>query len=36
VRYLASLDASNQWTVKNLLIRKQRPGSYVEGTQATQ
>jgi ATP-dependent Lhr-like helicase len=32
VRYLAELDAPAQWTVKNLLIRKQRVGSYVDGT----
>jgi len=31
VRYLASLDAGAQWAVRNLLIRRQRPGSYVEG-----
>jgi ATP-dependent Lhr-like helicase len=31
VRYLAPLDESAQWTVRNLLIRRQRPGSYVEG-----
>ncbi|HEY2926925.1 MAG TPA: DEAD/DEAH box helicase [Albitalea sp.] len=30
VHYLAPLDAGAQWEVKNLLIRKQRPGSYVE------
>lgn len=31
IRYLVELDAGGQWEVKNLLIRKQRPGSYVEG-----
>jgi ATP-dependent Lhr-like helicase len=36
VRYLASLDASDQWAVKNLLIRKQRPGSYVDGARTAQ
>ncbi|WP_372528612.1 DEAD/DEAH box helicase [Piscinibacter sp.] len=30
VHYLAPLDAGAQWEVKNLLIRKQRPGSYIE------
>lgn len=30
VHYLTSLDASGQWEVRNLLIRKQRPGNYVE------
>ena len=30
VRYLTPLEAAAQWDVKNLLIRKQRPGSYVE------
>ena len=30
VHYLTSLDAGGQWEVRNLLIRKQRPGSYVE------
>ena len=29
VRYLATLDEQAQWTAKNLLIRKQRPGSFV-------
>jgi ATP-dependent Lhr-like helicase len=31
VRYLTSLDAAAQWTVKNLLIRRQRSSGYVEG-----
>ena len=30
VRYLTALDAGAQWEVKKLLIRKQRPASYVE------
>ena len=30
VRYLAFLDERAQWTAKNLLIRKQRPGSFVD------
>jgi len=30
VHYLTPLDAGEQWEVKNLLIRKQRPGNYVE------
>jgi ATP-dependent Lhr-like helicase len=30
LRYLTALDAGAQWEVKNLLIRKQRPGSYHE------
>jgi ATP-dependent Lhr-like helicase len=30
VRYLAPLDERAQWTVKNLLIRKQRPGSFLD------
>jgi ATP-dependent Lhr-like helicase len=30
VRYLADLDVAAQWEAKNLLIRKQRPGSYLE------
>lgn len=29
VRYLAPLDAAAQWALKNLLIRKQRPGSWL-------
>lgn len=29
VRYLAPLDAATQWALKNLLIRKQRPGSWL-------
>jgi ATP-dependent Lhr-like helicase len=29
IRYLAELEAPVQWEVKNLLIRKQRPASYV-------
>jgi hypothetical protein len=29
VRYLATLDERAQWTAKNLLIRRQRPGSFV-------
>jgi ATP-dependent Lhr-like helicase len=36
VRYLALLDAGAQWAVKNLLIRRQHPGSYVEGAGTTQ
>jgi ATP-dependent Lhr-like helicase len=31
VRYLAPLDEAAQWAAKNLLIRRQRPGSYVQG-----
>jgi ATP-dependent Lhr-like helicase len=31
VRCLTALDAGAQWAVKNLLIRRQRPGSYMEG-----
>jgi ATP-dependent Lhr-like helicase len=35
VRYLAELAAAAQWEVRNLLIRKHRPGSYVQApTQA--
>ncbi|MBW8832226.1 MAG: DEAD/DEAH box helicase [Burkholderiales bacterium] len=30
VHYLTPLDAGGQWEVKNLLLRKQRPGSCVE------
>jgi ATP-dependent Lhr-like helicase len=30
VQYLTPLDGGAQWEVKNLLIRKQRPGSYIE------
>jgi len=30
VQYLTPLDAGAQWEVRNLLIRKQRPGSYLE------
>jgi len=30
VHYLTPRDACGQWEVRNLLIRKQRPGSYVE------
>ena len=30
VRYLVTLEEGAQWEVRNLLIRKQRPGSYVE------
>jgi ATP-dependent helicase Lhr and Lhr-like helicase len=30
VRYLKPLDAKTEWEVKNLLIRKQRPGAYFE------
>jgi ATP-dependent Lhr-like helicase len=29
VRYLKALDAKAEWEVKNLLIRKQRPGGYL-------
>jgi ATP-dependent Lhr-like helicase len=32
VRYLATLDGGEQWVVKNLLIRRQRHGNYLEGT----
>ena len=30
VRYLQSLDAKAEWEIKNLLIRKQKPGGYFE------
>ena len=30
VRYLKTLDAKAEWEFKNLLIRKQRPGGYLE------
>jgi ATP-dependent Lhr-like helicase len=30
VRYLKALDAGAEWEVKNLLIRKQKPGAYFE------
>jgi ATP-dependent Lhr-like helicase len=30
VHYLTPLDAGGQWEVRNLLVRKQRPGNYVE------
>ena len=36
VHYLTPLDASGQWEARNLLIRKQRPGSYVEPTAGRQ
>jgi ATP-dependent Lhr-like helicase len=36
VRYLATLDESGQWAAKNLLIRRQRPGSYVQGADTAQ
>jgi ATP-dependent helicase Lhr and Lhr-like helicase len=36
LRYLTTLDAGAQWEVKNLLIRKQRPGSYLEPPQRAQ
>ncbi|HEU5296577.1 MAG TPA: DEAD/DEAH box helicase [Burkholderiaceae bacterium] len=36
VRYLTTLDPAAQWAVKNLLIRRQRPGSYVEGAGTAQ
>ena len=36
VRYLATLDESAQWAAKNLLIRRQRPGSYVQGADTAQ
>jgi ATP-dependent Lhr-like helicase len=35
IRYLAELDAGAQWEAKNLLIRRQRPGSYVEAPAGT-
>ena len=30
VQFLRSLDPGSQWEVRNLLIRRQRPGSYLE------
>jgi len=30
VRFLATLDEGAQWEARKLLLRKQRPGSYVE------
>ena len=29
IRYLTELEAAVQWEVKNLLIRRERPASYV-------
>jgi ATP-dependent Lhr-like helicase len=36
LRFLAPLDAPAQWTARNLLIRRQRPGSYFEGAGTAQ
>ncbi|MCW5659719.1 MAG: DEAD/DEAH box helicase [Burkholderiaceae bacterium] len=36
VRYLAELDEGAQWAAKNLLIRRQQPGSYVQGAGTAQ
>ncbi len=36
VRYLAPLDPGAQWEARNLLIRRQRPGSYVQLSVPTQ
>jgi hypothetical protein len=30
IRYLQELEPAQQWEVKNLLIRRQRPASYVQ------
>jgi ATP-dependent Lhr-like helicase len=30
VRYLKPLDAKAEWEIRNLLIRKQKPGAYFE------
>ena len=34
--FLKLLDASGQWTARNLLIRRQRPGAFVEGAGTAQ
>jgi ATP-dependent Lhr-like helicase len=36
VRYLTALDEGAQWVAKNLLIRRQQPGSYVQGADTAQ
>ena len=36
VRFLTPLDAPQQWTARNLLIRRQRPGAFVEGAGTAQ
>jgi ATP-dependent Lhr-like helicase len=36
VRFLAALDEGAQWAAKNLLIRRQRPGNYVQGADTAQ
>ena len=36
VSFLAPLDTGAQWTARNLLIRRQRPGSYIEGAGTAQ
>ncbi len=36
VCFLTPLDASAQWAARNLLIRRQQPGSYIEGAGAAQ
>lgn len=36
LRYLRLLDAPAQWTARNLLIRRQRPGAFVEGAGTAQ
>jgi ATP-dependent helicase Lhr and Lhr-like helicase len=35
VRYLTELEAAAQWEVRNRLIRKHRPGSYVGSSTQT-
>jgi ATP-dependent Lhr-like helicase len=34
VRYLADLDDAAQWEIRNLLIRRQRPGNYLHAASA--
>jgi ATP-dependent Lhr-like helicase len=36
IRFLSSLPPGAQWEVRNLLIRRHRPGSYLEQAQRPQ
>jgi ATP-dependent Lhr-like helicase len=36
IRFLQAVESKSEWEIRNLLIRKQRPGGYVEPSRTTQ
>jgi ATP-dependent Lhr-like helicase len=36
IRLLAAVESKSEWEIRNLLVRRQRPGSYVEAAKTPQ